>query len=469
MDNSIITAIATPAGSGAIAIIRLSGTGVLELVDSIFSATKQGKLLSKQKGYTIHFGKIFDREGKPIDEVLVSIFKAPHSYTGEDSAEISCHGSAYIQQQLLQRLVEAGARMAQPGEFTLRAFINGKMDLSQAEAVADLIASDSEANHRLALQQLKGDLSNEIHKLREKLLNLVSLLELELDFGEEDVEFADRKQLKNLLLEIAAYASHLSESFALGNAIKKGIPVAIAGKPNAGKSTLLNKLLREERAIVSEIAGTTRDAIEDLIVINGISFRLIDTAGIRESDDTIEVMGIEQTMRKMENASIILALLDVTDVMNEQVEFLKSVISNSALLGKSIFALLNKIDRVEPAVVDQFKKDIQSQVGPKIPIIAISAKMGSHLEELHSALTNMVTDSTKHFGDILVSNARHYEALRQVNKGIERSLKGLDSNLPNDLLSQDIREVLYYLGTITGAITNDEVLGNIFSKFCIGK
>lgn len=469
MDNSVITAIATPAGTGAIAVIRLSGTGAIEMVDSIFTPTSRGKQLSKQKGYTIHFGKISDNGGKLIDEVLVSVFRAPHSYTGEDSAEISCHGSPYIQQQLLQRLVEAGARMAQPGEFTLRAFINGKMDLSQAEAVADLIASDSEANHRLALQQLKGDLSNEIHKLREKLLNLVSLLELELDFGEEDVEFADRKQLQNLLLEISAYAQHLTESFALGNAIKKGIPVAIAGKPNAGKSTLLNKLLREERAIVSEIAGTTRDAIEDLIVINGISFRLIDTAGIRESDDTIEVMGIERTMRKMENASIILALLDVTAEVEEQLEFLKTVVNNSALQGKSIFALLNKIDRVEPSVVEQFKMDIQSQFASQLPIISISAKMGSHLEELHSALTSMVADSTKHFGDILVSNARHYEALRQVSEGIERSLKGLDANLPNDLLSQDIREVLYYLGTITGEITNDEVLGNIFSKFCIGK
>ncbi len=466
MDNAVIAAIATPAGVGAIAIVRVSGKGAIELVDRVFTSAKEGKSLTTQKGNTIHFGTIIDRNNGVIDEVLVSIFRAPHSYTGEDSAEISCHGSSYIQQHILQRLIEVGARMAQPGEYTLRAFLNGKLDLSQAEAVADLIASDSEANHRLALHQLKGNLSGEIHQLREKLLNFVSLLELELDFGEEDVEFAERTLLRNLMLEIAAYAKNLTESFSLGNAIKKGIPVAIIGKPNAGKSTLLNKLLKEERAIVSDIAGTTRDAIEDVIVINGISFRLIDTAGIRESQDTIEAMGIERSFQKMEGATVILALLDLTANMQAEVDFLKEIVSKPGLEGKTVMALLNKADKVNSSVMEQ---QIAQQIAQPVRIISISAKDGSNLAELHSALTNLVMDTTKFHGDVLVSNARHFEALKQVQTGIERALTGLDNNLPNDLLSQDIREVLLYLGSITGEITNDEVLGNIFSKFCIGK
>ncbi|SDB93784.1 tRNA uridine-5-carboxymethylaminomethyl(34) synthesis GTPase MnmE [Williamwhitmania taraxaci] len=466
MDNAVITAIATPAGVGAIAIIRVSGKGAIELVDKVFISAKNGKTLVAQKGNTIHFGTIVDHNDSLIDEVLVSLFRAPHSYTGEDSAEISCHGSSYIQQQILQRFIEVGARMAQPGEYTLRAFLNGKLDLSQAEAVADLIASDSEANHRLALNQLKGNLSNEIHQLREKLLNFVSLLELELDFGEEDVEFAERSLLRNLMLEIAAYAKSLTESFSLGNAIKKGIPVAIAGKPNAGKSTLLNTLLKEERAIVSEIAGTTRDSIEDLIVINGIGFRLIDTAGIRESQDTIETMGIERSFQKMEGASVIIALLDLTANAQDEVDFLNEIVNRFGLNGKTILALLNKADKASSTIVEQL---IAKQIKTAIQVITISAKDGSNLNELHTALTNVVMDTTKLHGDVLVSNARHFEALNQVKIGIERALAGLSNNLPNDLLSQDIREVLHYLGTITGEITNDEVLGNIFSKFCIGK
>lgn len=450
-----ICAIATAPGTGAIAIIRLSGEKSFEIIDKIFH-NKKGKKISAQKPYTIHFGEIKD-QNKIIDEVLISVFKAPHSYTGENSAEISCHGSLFVQQKILNLLMQNGASLAAPGEFTQRAFLNGKMDLSQAEAVADLIASSSAASHRVAMQQMRGGFSDNLQDLRARLLKFITLVELELDFSEEDVEFADRKQLKTLIDEIREHITKLMNSFELGNVIKNGIPVAIVGEPNVGKSTLLNVLLKEDKAIVSDIAGTTRDAVEDVISVNGILFRFIDTAGIRHTLDTIENLGIERTMSKIEKAEIILFMVDALD----KKAFEKLEIVEQKSKNKKIIIVVNKTDKAtseEEILKHQTHKTVQ-----------ISAKYNTNIDELNNALTEAVNYSTIKENDIIITNSRHYEALRNALLSAERVASGLEAKISGDFLAQDIREILQFIGDITGNYTPDEVLGNIFINFCIGK
>ena len=399
-----------------------------------------------------------------IDEVLATVFKMPHSFTGEDVVEISCHGSLFVQQQILQLLLENGCVLAQPGEFTQRAFLNGKMDLSQAEAVADLIASTSAASHRMALNQMRGGFSNELMKLRAQLLNFVSLVELELDFNEEDVEFADRTLLKSLSSAIERLISRLSDSFRLGNAIKNGVPVALVGETNVGKSTLLNVLLNEDKAIVSEIHGTTRDVIEDTIIINGISFRFIDTAGIRDTKDKIENLGIERTYQKIEQAAIVLWILDCTK-LSEHIEWLTDRISKRAE-GKKVILVFNKIDKIaedEREVLNQLFEQFNGER------IYISARERINTEGLQKALVAAAQLPDVNPGDVVVSNIRHYEALQNAHTAISRVIEGIDSGISGDFLSQDIRECMHFLGEITGQISNDEILRNIFGKFCIGK
>lgn len=461
--SDIICAISTSPGMGAIAVLRLSGDGCISLTEQIFESPS-GKHLSAAKGNTVYFGSI--RDGKElIDEVLVTIFRAPHSFTGEESVEISCHGSVYIQQRLLKLLVDVGARLAAPGEFTQRAFLNGKMDLSQAEAVADLISSSSAASHRMALLQMKGGFSTELMRLRSELLHITSLLELELDFSEEDVEFADREELNRIASGIEQLLVRLCASFSLGNVLKNGVPVAIVGNTNVGKSTLLNALLREERAIVSDIAGTTRDTIEDTINLNGITFRFIDTAGIRSTTDEVENIGIERTFAKIGQASIILLLTDLkrgAESFEEYYKQVKAHISSDAHL----VIVLNKTDEVEDLLTPQETIRLFTS-GEKI--IPISARTGANLDTLICELTNAVNLNPLNSSDIIVSNIRHYEALSHALEAIRRVKEGLQSNLSGEFVSQDIRECLHYLGEITGEISTDEVLGNIFEKFCIGK
>lgn len=461
-ENQIIAAISTPAGMGGIAIIRLSGSGCIELVDKIFKSPSK-KLLKDQKPNTIHFGIIL-KEGEILDEVLVSIFKKPHSFTGEDSIEISCHGSTYIQQNILKLLFEKGATIAKPGEFTQRAFANGKMDLSQAESVADLIASTSASTHRLALNQMRGGISDKLIELRNKLLDFTSLIELELDFSEEDVEFANRENLKALANDIETHIKKLADSFSLGNAIKTGIPVAIVGETNTGKSTLLNLLLHEEKAIVSDIHGTTRDVIEDTINIKGITFRLIDTAGIRETQDEIENIGIERTFKKLEQSSIVLWLVDA-ETDNEHILSLANKIL-PLLNDKKVILIFNKIDAVSAdrkSIKDNLLKD-------ELPDrIFISAKYNDGIDKLEDKLIEVANIPDFGGQDIIITNLRHYEALEKALKAIQRINEGLDLNISGDFLAQDIRECMHYLGEITGQISTDEILGNIFGKFCIGK
>lgn len=460
--DSTICAIATSPGNGAIAVIRLSGKHAVAITDKLFKSPS-GKKLGKQAPNTIHFGSIYFKD-ELIDEVLVSLFKAPHSYTGEDVVEISCHGSVYIQQKLLQCLIETGAEMAQPGEFTLRAFMNGKMDLSQAEGVADLIASESDAAHKMAMNQMRGGFSSEIGKLRAQLLNLCSLLELELDFSEEDVEFADRTELKRLLKDVQRVIQHLTDSFSLGNVIKTGVPVAIVGKPNVGKSTLLNTLLQEEKAIVSEIAGTTRDSIEDVINIQGIRFRFIDTAGIRHTTDTIESLGIERTFSKINQAAVVLLLVEANC---PQEELRKQIRELKLSVDQHLIIIINKIDLYnETKVMQHIGSTNQFE---SHPVLLLSAKHHIHTDDLHSLLLHTVQSKTIKTSDVVVSNTRHYEALRNASDASARAVEGLENLIPSDLVSQDIREILYYLGQITGEITTDEILGNIFKNFCIGK
>lgn len=462
-DQTVICAIATAPGMGAIAVIRLSGKGCIEICDRVF-VSPSGKKLTDVRPNTIHFGKLND--GKElIDEVLISVFHAPHSFTGEDSIEISCHGSVYIQQRILQLLISSGARLAAPGEFTQRAFLNGKMDLSQAEAVADLIASSSAAAHSMALSQMRGGFSDELMKLRMELLHITSLLELELDFSEEDVEFADRSELQGIAVGIDTLISRLCASFSLGNVIKNGIPVAIVGNTNVGKSTLLNALLKEDRAIVSDIEGTTRDVIEDTINLQGITFRFIDTAGIRHTDDRVENMGIERTFSKIEQARVVLFLIDTTKDTEQVLPYYTQVKEH---LGPDarLLILLNKTDQIDSADI------ILSQItslssGEKI--LPIAAKTGYNINHLVDELVSTININALHSGDVIVSNARHYEALSHARLAIERVITGLDSHLSGEFVSQDIRECLHYLGEITGQITTDEVLGNIFKNFCIGK
>lgn len=457
IEQSIICAISTPPGSGGIAVIRLSGKGCIQLAETVFKS-HSGKVLSNFSPNTIHFGEI--RKGEEIiDEVLVSLFHAPHSYTGEDTVEITCHGSTYIQQQLLQLLIEKGARLALPGEFTQRAFRNGKMDLSQAEAVADLIASTSAGMHKLAINQMRGGFSSELAQLRLQLLDFTSLIELELDFSEEDVEFADRSQLHELAIKINRKITDLADSFSTGNAIKNGIPVAIIGKPNVGKSTLLNRLLNEERAIVSDIPGTTRDTIEETINLNGQLFRFIDTAGLRQNTtDQIEAIGIQRSFEKAEKAAIVLYLFDLTN------EDIADVISTSQWLQN-----LRK-----PVLMVGTKNDLARKspmhTSGNVMSIYISCKEPADIERVKNKILSIIDLQSINDSDVIVTNVRHYEALCQAQSSIARVIEGLNNNLTGDFLSQDIRECLHYLGEITGGeIATDEVLGNIFSKFCIGK
>lgn len=461
INQDTIVALSSPSGAGAIAVIRVSGTEAISIVAGIFKSI-HNKDLKKQRTHTIHLGHIID-ENRIIDQVLVSVFKNPHSYTGEDTIEISCHGSSYIQQQIIQLLLRKGCRNAQAGEFTLRAFLNGKMDLSQAEAVADLIASENEAAHQVAIQQMRGGFSNEISKLREELLNFASLIELELDFAEEDVEFADRKQFESLLLKIENVLKKLIDSFATGNVIKNGIPVAIAGAPNAGKSTLLNTLLNEERAIVSDIAGTTRDAIEDELTIQGIGFRFIDTAGIRDTIDTIESIGISKTYEKINQARLVLFLVDANGYKNnfESLELEINKIKNK-YPQKQVLLIANKTDLLSNEYIQTLTE--------KFPeAILISALKQDGIEQLKEKLLSLVNTGVLTSGDTIVTNARHYDSLNKALEEIKKVQHGLQENLSGDLLAIDIRQALYYFGEITGQVTNDELLGNIFANFCIGK
>lgn len=462
--ESTITAISTAPGIGGIAVIRVSGIDALKICNSIFKPQKETSSVLSQDANTISFGRIINTENEVIDEVLLAVFRSPHSFTGEDVVEISCHGSIYIQQQILQVLIENGCVLAQPGEFTQRAFMNGKMDLSQAEAVADLIASTSSASHRMAMSQMRGGFSNELMKLRTQLLDFVSLVELELDFNEEDVEFADRTQLKSLATTIERLIQRLSDSFKVGNALKNGIPVALVGETNVGKSTLLNVLLNEEKAIVSDIHGTTRDVIEDSININGIHFRFIDTAGIRDTKDKIESMGIERTYQKIEQASIVLWILDCTQ-LSEHMEWLTEKIAQRSK-GKKVILVFNKIDKIaidEREVLNQLFEQFEGER------IYISARERINTDGLQKALINAAQLPDIHPGDVVVNNIRHYEALQNAHSSISRVIEGIDAGISGDFLSQDIRECMHYLGEITGSISNDEILGNIFGKFCIGK
>ena len=495
--NANICALATPQGSGAIGVIRLSGPDVISIVDKIFVPSGRNKVsLNDTPAYKMRFGSIYDG-AKLLDEALVALFRAPHSYTGENSVEISCHGSSYILQQVMMLLMKNGVKMAEPGEFSKRAFLNGKLDLAQAEAVADLIASETAAAHQVAIKQMKGGFSDELRQMRDSLLNLVSMMELELDFSEEDVEFADRTELNNLLAQVTSKVDSLIESFTLGNVIKNGVPVAIIGATNTGKSTLLNTLLGEEKAIVSNIHGTTRDVIEDTINLGGITFRFIDTAGIRETKETIEIIGIERTYQKLQQASIVIMVLDAT-----RPEYFRSSLANlSSRLNKDkqkLVILINKADTIsslpdskptdnsEEGVnnsiecwdssealqnqINEINTMCQEQQLSPIAVLPISAKQKlgiTSLKELliNSQKQNVALDSNA----TLVTNARHYQALLDAQIALYRVEDALASSIPTDLVAQDIREALYHLGSIVGEINTEEILGHIFSRFCIGK
>ncbi|MFN6015375.1 MAG: tRNA uridine-5-carboxymethylaminomethyl(34) synthesis GTPase MnmE [Flavobacteriales bacterium] len=448
-----ICAIATPNGLGAISVIRLSGKESLKIIQAVFS-----KDLSDKASHTVHFGNFLSGQNVIIDEVLVTIFQQGKSFTGEESIEISCHASPYIQQQILKTLMEQGCRLAEPGEFTMRAFMNGKMDLSQAEAVADLIASQSKSAHDIALKQLKGGFSSELKELREKLIHFASLVELELDFAEEDVEFADRKELKQLVIDVLAYIQRLARSFELGNAIKNGVPVAIVGAPNTGKSTLLNQLLGEDRAIVSNIAGTTRDVIEETLNIDGILFRLIDTAGIRENAEEIEAMGLERSKETIRQAAVVLCMADSTveGSLEEVLQWAQEI--RETYPDKKVLVLANKADMNSIHTA-------RSLSG----VEEISAKEGKGIDELKKELVAQVVGDYSLANDTIVSNARHYDALRRTAESLEKARFGLENNITADFVAMDIRQAMYDLGTITGDISTDDLLGNIFSKFCIGK
>ena len=469
--HDTICAPATVPGTGAITVIRVSGPNSFAVVDKIFRSSRG--TVSGAAGYSVLFGSIVDPfdevslEERFVDEVLVSVFRAPHSYTGEDGAEISCHASSYIATQVLTLLCTAGARLAEPGEFTRRAFVNGKMDLAQAEAVADVIASSSAASHRVAVTQLKGGYSQELAKIREALVEITSLLELELDFSEEEVEFADRSRLRSLLVSASGKVQQLSESFRLGNAIKNGVPVAIVGEPNSGKSTLLNALVGEDRAIVSDIAGTTRDSIEESLVLEGITFRFIDTAGLRESTEWVESKGIERTLKMVDSADIVLALVDATSSPDNAQRMLSSLAARMDFSCQQWLVLVNKVDLNKN--VKTINKVVTS-IDYKCDILEISARSGEGLDMLRSALVSKVKERLSGASDaILVTNARHHEALRQAGESLNSALCALDDGIPSDLIAQDLRAALHHLGTITGAITTDEVLGEIFARFCIGK
>ncbi|EJW92174.1 tRNA modification GTPase TrmE [gut metagenome] len=463
MNQDTICAIATAQG-GAIGIIRVSGQNAISITSSIFQPIRKREKLEDSKPYTLTFGQIMDGE-EVVDEVLVSLFRAPHSYTGEDSTEVACHGSSYILQRVLQLLITHGCRLAHPGEYTQRAFLNGKMDLSQAEAVADLIASSSAATHRLAMNQMRGGFSKELAALRDKLLHFTSLIELELDFSDhEELEFANRDELCKLAINIEKVLSSLVHSFRVGNALKQGVPVAIIGETNAGKSTLLNALLNEEKAIVSDIHGTTRDVIEDTVNLGGITFRFIDTAGIRDTNDAIESLGIERTFRKLEQADIVLWMIDATQADTQIAELKDRILP--LCQDKRLIVLLNKADLLKSDfntnnLISQLPKDTDYQV--------LSAKNRTRLEELKEKLITAAHLPTVTQNDIIVTNVRHYEALSHALEAIQRVQKGLAMNISGDFIAQDIRECIFHLSDIAGEVTTDMVLQNIFKNFCIGK
>ncbi|MCB0494108.1 MAG: tRNA uridine-5-carboxymethylaminomethyl(34) synthesis GTPase MnmE [Cyclobacteriaceae bacterium] len=447
-----IVALATPQGVGAISVIRLSGTDAISIAQSVF----KGKDLTQQPSHTIHFGTIHD-EDRIIDEVLVSVFIAPHSFTTENAIEISCHGSSVIVKEIIKVLLKKGARLATPGEFTKRAFLHGRFDLAQAEAVADLINAETDNARQAALNQMRGGFSKEINRLREELIHFASLIELELDFGEEDVEFAKRSDLKKLIYQIQGYLTSLINSFDQGNVIKNGVPTVIAGKPNAGKSTLLNVLLNEDKAIVSEIAGTTRDTIEDEMVLGGINFRFIDTAGLRETEDVIEAMGVARTRDKMKQASLIIYLVDLSNTTLEEIDTeIKALVD----LGIPHIKVGNKLDKADPTLVGQLNEK---------GFVFISAKNADQIEELKESILSLFEIENVKTGDVMVTNLRHYQNLLQTNESLTRVLEGMDTGVTGDFLAMDIRQSLHYLGEITGSITTEDLLENIFSKFCIGK
>jgi tRNA modification GTPase len=463
LDQLTICAIATSPGMGAIATIRLSGEKALQIADSVFQSPKSGKKLADQKPNTLHFGSITDGN-ELIDDVVVSIFRTPHSFTGEDVIEITCHGSVYIQQRILQLLITKGARMALPGEFTQRAFLNGKMDLSQAEAVADLIASTNRAAQKVAINQMRGGFSSELANLRGELLHFIAMIELELDFSEEDVEFADRDQLKKLVSKIEAILRKLKDSFQLGNVIKNGIPVAIIGDTNVGKSTLLNALLNEEKAIVSDIHGTTRDVIEDVVNIHGTAFRFFDTAGIRETTDAIETLGIERSYNKLDQAVVVILVVDTQndfEVIASRIAKIRARVTDQHLIIAA-----NKMDRGLYETLSELKT---MPLFANEKLVFIAAKQRTNLDELISEMQHAVSLDSISEDAVIVTNVRHFEALSKALESIERVQLGLNNLISGDFLAQDIRECLYYLGEITGEISNDEVLGHIFKNFCIGK
>jgi tRNA modification GTPase len=466
MNHDTIAAISTPAGSGALAVVRLSGPLSYPITEGIFETSGGKSLQFKAGSRGMQHGWIIDGNRR-IDEVMVARYAAPATYTGEDLVEISCHGSVYIQQEILRLLIDRGARLARPGEFTQRAFLNGKLDLAQAEAVADLIASSGAASHRLAVDQIRGGFSNELATIRLQLLNFVSLIELELDFSEEDVEFADRSLLRDLIGSITERITGLISSFELGNAIKTGVPVAIAGETNVGKSTLLNALLKEEKAIVSEIAGTTRDSIEDCIHLAGIEFRFIDTAGLRNTTDEIETIGIGRSYRQIEKARIILLVTDATADPGAAGGWVTDIISRIRE-DQQVLLLVNKSD-MDPLKARSFGQIINEKAGLKTRAILISARQGTGIRELEEELLRLVNFRSVEDSGVVVTNIRHYEALSRTQTALYRAANGLNMGISGDFLSQDIREAMHYLGEITGEISTDEVLGNIFRHFCIGK
>ena len=482
-NEDTICAPATVPGTGAISVIRLSGPEALTIADKVIRCRRGN--ISDANGYTIRFGEVLDDTGALIDEVLTSVFRAPHSYTGENSVEISCHASSYIVSRIMELLYAAGARAAEPGEFTQRAYLNGKMDLAQAEAVADVIASQNAAAHRIAFKQMKGGFSSELRDMRGELLELVSLMELELDFSEEEVEFADRSRLDTLLEQITAHVSRLIDSFRLGNAIKNGVPVAIAGATNTGKSTLLNALLGEDRAIVSDVHGTTRDTIEETLNIDGVLFRFIDTAGLRETSEIVEKIGIERTFKKISEASIVLGMIDLTRDFDSTDETIREILDKVDFQTQKLVLLLNKTDiceinknvitinnivsRIENKGLKAALSNYTQNEAQTVPILPISAKTRTGIEELRSILASSQRDLLADSDTTLVTNQRHLQALTDTRTSLLRLRQGLASGLPTDLAAQDIREAIYHLGSIVGEISTDEVLGNIFRNFCIGK
>jgi tRNA modification GTPase len=464
LDQSTICAISTTPGTGALAVVRLSGNDAISIADKIFRSPATGKYLANQAANTLHFGQI-TADGEVVDEVIAALFRAPHSFTGEDIVEISCHGSVFIQQKLLEIMVHNGARLARPGEFTQRAFLNGKMDLSQAEAVADLIASSNAAAHKLALKQMRGGFSKEIGELRDRLLHFTAMVELELDFSEEDVEFADRTELRALAEKVEHLLRKLKDSFKLGNVIKNGIPVAIVGETNVGKSTLLNALLNEDKAIVSDIHGTTRDVIEDVVNIHGTAFRFFDTAGLRETVDHIETLGIERTYHKLSKATVVLLVVDTQNpypLVRSRIDKIRKRLTE----GQQLIVAANKIDSGRQETIEALEK---MELAENEKLLFIAAREKINLEELINLMVHAVNTEDLNREDVIVTNVRHFEILRNAHESIVRVLQGLDAGVTGDFLSQDIRECLHYLGEITGEISTHEVLGHIFKNFCIGK